>query len=107
MILHQKTDGTVTRLIGASLVHRPNLALKALSSEDLPMSAATAGFAPIAAALGLGASASVDEIVTAINAARQPDPEKYVPVAAVAALLKERGRAHRDDGPEGRGSARR
>lgn len=91
VILHSARDGTVTRLIGVSLVHRPNLALKALSSEEPSMpDPATQALATIAAALGLSACASPEQIVTAINDARHPDPGKYVPVSAVAALLRER-----------------
>lgn len=33
-VLHHHADGRVVRLLGAGLVHRPNLALKALSSEQ-------------------------------------------------------------------------
>ena len=46
--LHHYPDGRVIRLIGAGLVHRPNLALKALSSEQ-----PGAGLAQVAVALGL------------------------------------------------------
>lgn len=84
-VLHYYPDGRVVRVIGAGLVHRPNLVLKALSSEQ-----PGAGLAQIAVALGLPAQSDAAAILTAVNAIRTPDPARYVPVEAVADLLKDR-----------------
>jgi phage I-like protein len=91
VLLHRR-DGQVTRLLGAGLVHRPNLDLKALASEELPArdGGRTDALAPIAEALGLNAAtATAGEIVAAIaEASSRPDPAKFMPIEAVQELLR-------------------
>jgi phage I-like protein len=82
-------DGKIIKLLGAGLVHRPNLALKALSSQQGAMTE-RATLARIALALGLSEAADVGTILTAVNSLKAPDPARYVPVEALADLLKER-----------------
>ena len=102
-VLHyHPTTGQVLRLIGAGLVHRPNLALTALSEQEMTMpdpleDAATADLSRIATALGLNETADGDTILTAINAQTAPDPARYVPIEAVADLLKQRNSAASDN----------
>lgn len=84
-VLHHYPDGRVVRVIGAGLVHRPNLVLKALSSEQ-----PGAALSQVATALGLPAEADAAAILMAVNALKTPDPARYVPVEAVAELLKDR-----------------
>lgn len=95
---YHPTTGQVLRLIGAGLVHRPNLALTALSEQEFPMTDAPArsDLSRIAAALGLDDAADTASILTAINAQSAPDPARYVPIAAVADLLHQRNAAARD-----------
>jgi len=93
VLLHNR-DGRVLRLLGAALVHRPNLELKALASQEPPMSAhdRSATLAPIAEALGLNAEkATTEDIVAAISARTEPNPAKFMPVEAVQELLKAHG----------------
>ncbi|MGS4946976.1 phage protease [Meridianimarinicoccus sp. RP-17] len=103
-VLYHAKDRTVMRIAGAGLVHRPNLELKSLSSEDSPMTdtptAPGAALAQIAEALGLHAEATSAEIVTAIQDKTTPDPAQYVPIEAVKELLaagKERFAAMSED----------
>lgn len=56
-VLHHYPDGRVVRVIGAGLVHRPNLVLKALSSEQ-----PGAALSQVATALGLPAEADAAAI---------------------------------------------
>lgn len=102
-VLHyHPVTGQVMRLTGAGLVHRPNLALTALSEQEMTMTAPTTDFASpdlarIADALGLDDSADTDAILTAINAIAAPDPARFVPIEAVADLLKQRNSAASDN----------
>jgi len=88
------SDGTITRLLGASLVHRPNLHLKALAREEpttMTHSVQTqTGLARIAAALGLEPQADEAAILIAINSTQTPDPARFVPIEAVRELVAER-----------------
>lgn len=85
-----KASAAIERMLGAGLVHLPNLDLAALNRtepltpEIVPMDKI------ITEALGLVADASAASVVTAINAlkaekvtalnrAEKPDPEKFVP----------------------------
>jgi len=83
---HYTADGQVTKLSSSGLTNKPNLLFPALNSErtDMPMPA------EIAAALGLGADATVESGVTAIqtlknaeqvalNRAQTPDLTAFVP----------------------------
>ena len=102
-VLHyHPVTGQVMRLTGAGLVHRPNLALTALSEQEMTMTAPTTDsaspdLARIADALGLDDSADTDAILTAINAIAAPDPARFVPIEAVADLLKQRNSAASDN----------
>lgn len=86
-VLHHYPDGRILRMLGAGLVHRPNLVLKALSSEQDPPET---GLSQVALALGLPETANAAAILTAVNSLKTPDPARYVPVEAVADLLKDR-----------------
>lgn len=98
VLIHTLNDGRVIKLQGASLVHRPNLHLQSLSSEQVPGAGAMAGqdVGKIAMALGLQAGADIATILATIAArlapapAPVPDPTKYVPIAAVVELMSER-----------------
>ena len=85
VLMYETETKAVRRIIGAALVHRPNLELTALSSEQ-----SGTALASFAKALGLPADAGAADILTAINASQTPDPKLYVPVAAVTELLRER-----------------
>ena len=103
-VLMHRPDGTVVQLRGASLVHRPNLELKALASQETPMTATpdASALGAIAAVLDLDAThADLDQILSAIRALQRPDlsaslsqaipdPARYLPIEAVQELLSER-----------------
>ncbi|MDD9716773.1 phage protease [Dinoroseobacter sp. PD6] len=99
VLMHTKTGGRITRLKGASLVHRPNLDLTALASEgdDMTDPEDTSALAAIAEALELEPVADADAIMAAIAELRskaetaEPDPAKYVPIAALKELMQDRG----------------
>jgi len=91
-VLGRRPAGRVTRLLGAGLVHRPNLELQALASQEEPMADTyrAAVPAPVAEALALNPdTATAEDIVAAINALATPDPAKYMPMQAVKELLYE------------------
>lgn len=93
-VLVHRTDGTVMRVKGLSLVHRPNLELTALSSQEDTMAKDTDELPRIATALGLKADAGLTAILSAIDAApARPDPARYVPIEAVQELMASRGAA--------------
>lgn len=99
VLMHTKTGGRITRLKGASLVHRPNLDLTALASEgdDMTDPDDTSAMAAIAEALDLEPDADADAIIAAIAELRgkadatEPDPAEYVPIAALKELMQDRG----------------
>ncbi|MDP8832777.1 phage protease [Serratia marcescens] len=83
---HFNSEGQVTRLSSSGLTNKPNLDMPALNSEKTDMTMP----AEIAAALGLGADATVESGVTAIqglknaeqvalNRAQTPDLTAFVP----------------------------
>ncbi|BEL71424.1 TPA: phage protease [Serratia marcescens] len=83
---HYTADGLVTKLSSSGLTNKPNLLFPALNSEKTDMTMP----AEIAAALGLGADATVESGVTAIqglknaeqvalNRAQTPDLTAFVP----------------------------
>ena len=85
---YRPDTGGIERLLGAALVNRPNLHLRALNTEDHTMDKA------LLAALGLPETAtSVDaitkarELATALNSARTPDLAVYAPRAELDAAL--------------------
>ena len=86
--------GTVKRLRGASLVHRPALHLTALASEEDTMdddkTGAPLDAARIREALKLAPDAGTDAVLAAIKKLAKVDPEKYVPAEAVKELMAER-----------------
>ena len=96
--LHNKA-GQIMRLKGAGLVHNPNLYLTALASQEDPMkptppktteSASLADFiAALAALIGLPPETPPQDLLAALKAKfeGEPDPAKYMPVAAVQSML--------------------
>ena len=96
--LYTKAGGVITRLKGAGLVHNPNLQLQALASQEDVMSATDEFKGAIASALGLPDDADESVVLCAVqelSGSATPDPAKYVPIEAVADLMKDRneGRA--------------
>lgn len=91
VLIHTLHDGRVIKLQGASLVHRPNLHLIALSSEQVPGAIAGKDMGKIAIALGLPEDAEIATILTTLSVRlTAPDPAQYIPVAAVVQLMSER-----------------
>lgn len=92
-----RKGGEVQRIIGAGLVHRPALDLKALAHEEPTMSDQDEGDltltrAELAECLGLDA----DKVTAAAVLDRlkaHPDPAAFVPIEAVKELLAERENA--------------
>ena len=116
-LFHPKTR-QILRLKGAGLVHNPNLHLTARASQetDMPPEPATpqkpatdlsfAEFgAELAKLLGLPAGASPKELIAKLaerlTKEQEPDPAKYMPVAAVQEMLSVR-RAENAEVAEGR-----
>ena len=94
IMYHPKTR-EIMRLAGAGLVHRPNLHLTALNSQDPAMPPATeqaAFIAMVLEMLGLPANTPLAEAAAMLKARREPvpDPGKYMPVAAVQEMLADR-----------------
>ncbi|MEO8531359.1 MAG: phage protease [Deltaproteobacteria bacterium] len=90
-------DGTVTKLKGAGLVHNPALHLKALASEvqTMPKNTDIQGtlLTRLAELLALDPASTEDAVLAELAkrlAATDPDPAKYVPTSAVAAMLQDR-----------------
>lgn len=63
----EKGTGRITRIINAALVNRPNFDLAAVAAELPHEENDTMSFAKIAAALGLAATASEDDVVASIG----------------------------------------
>lgn len=81
----------IMRILGAGLVHRPCLELKALAKEtENTMDTTETDYSQIAEALGLSATAGMDEILAAIAATKTVNPAEYVPISAVKDLLSKR-----------------
>lgn len=84
------------KLLGASLVHRPNLHLTALSAVYTPAPAADtdpaadAALALVKTTLGLDTDADTATLIAALAERLTPDPARYVPIAAVSELLRDR-----------------
>lgn len=98
-----RSGGEVQRILGAGLVHRPALNLKALAEEEQTLiepddDALTLSRAQLAERLGADAAtltaAAVLERLSASRDAR-PDPTAFVPVEAVKELLADRENARR------------
>jgi phage I-like protein len=84
-------EGTkeIVRILGAGLVHRPCMELKALANESEDnMNANPNELGRVSEALGLQVDASIDDILTEIRKKQEVDPEQYVPISAVKDLLK-------------------
>jgi phage I-like protein len=86
-LIVNRVSRVVARLTSVGLVHKPNLALQALNSEENEQMDTA-----ILEALGLKADATTADAVvainrmkeaqeTALNSAKHPDPEKFVPRA--------------------------
>lgn len=86
-----KASGEIMALRGAGLVHHPAFHLTALASEEpMPDTDNTNTLARIVGALDLDEGTDADTIVAAIAALKTPDPRKFVPVEAVADLMRDR-----------------
>ena len=98
-LFHPKTR-QIVRLKGAGLVHNPNLHLKALARQEPDMTPDAPDAAQLMQSLvkmlGLGPDATKEGVLAALvealagKGAAKPDPKKYVPVAAVQAMMRER-----------------
>lgn len=107
--MYVKVGGVITRLKGAGLVHNPNLQLRALASQEDDMNDDTGFLQRLVTFLKLPEGTTEQEVFdklaeigplvekTATAAIEMviPDPAKYVPIEAVADLMKDRneGRA--------------
>jgi phage I-like protein len=107
--MYAKAGGVITRLKGAGLVHNPNLQLRALASQEDDMNDYRGFLQRLVTFLKLPEGATEQEVFdklekmgpllekTATAAIEMviPDPAKYVPIEAVADLMKDRneGRA--------------
>jgi len=84
-------SGEIIRLVGAGLVHRPALRLKALTEQEDNMDPSF--LEDLTQLLGLEAGAAPDTILAAARAlagaAANPDPAKFAPVEAMRDLLHE------------------
>ena len=93
ILYHPKTR-EIMRLKGAGLVHNPNLYLTALASQEDPMPPADTKTKGLAAALaehlGLPPETPAEEMLAKLKAAlgAEPDPAKFMPVAAVQEMLQ-------------------
>ncbi|MFN3970885.1 MAG: phage protease [Gemmobacter sp.] len=117
--LIERDTGRIVRLKGAGLVHAPNLFIPALASEEAapmnaPQSADTDLLPRLVTSLGMDPAATADDVVamvarmveamrkmvgrgvpeaaTAAELARAnaPDPARFIPVDAVAEMMRER-----------------
>lgn len=97
-----RVSRVVARLTSVGLVHKPNLALQALNSEENEQMDTA-----ILEALGLKADATAADAVvainrmkeaqeTALNSAKHPDPEKFVPKADYDLVLNRAEKAEGD-----------
>jgi len=105
VLWHDKA-GRIGRLKGAGLTHNPNLRLKALAAEEAPMpmnipaTPATpdpkapdpaAMLARIIALPGLPPDADAQALMAALEKAlADPDPKRFIPIAAVHEMLRDR-----------------
>lgn len=91
-VFQHLADGTVTRLRGAGLVHRPNLELTALASQQDTQEdtmTETNTLSQIAVSLGLDENTDGQVILDAIARLQsQPDPSKFVPIAALKEAIQ-------------------
>lgn len=112
---YERATKAITRLKGAGLVHSPNFHLKALAAEERGGSEADGFRHDLAQAMGLPPETEAAELLAALRrilevmrnaagakspleataeelvaAVAVPDPAKFVPVATVQAMLKER-----------------
>lgn len=90
--------GMVDRIVGAGLTHRPALEMMALASERSTASAddirdPAAMLAQLRDAAGLDPDAPLAELLAFCRdrAGAGPDPSRFVPIAAVAELARDRG----------------
>ncbi len=118
---YTRAGKVITRLKGAGLVHKPNLQLKALAAQEEDMNPDTAIVEQLAALLKLPPDATGDDVLSEVESLlRQiatppqparaamtdaPDPARFVPVEAVADLIRE-GHANRAAITAGRAEAK-
>ena len=92
VVLCRDEENEIFKIIGGSLVHRPAIDMKSIASQQEPeMPGQSTDLATIAEALGLDADAPLQAVLDAIAGMGKVDPEKYVPIEAVADLMAERG----------------
>lgn len=89
VLMYDAKSKAVHRIIGAALVHRPNLNLKALSSEQIDAKPIEDALSPLRLALGLNEQADAAAIIEALGINATPDPRKYVPIEAMKELFVE------------------
>ena len=92
MLFHEKTR-EVVKLQGAGLVHRPALHLTALANQEDEMADETSFIRTVAKMLGMPEDTDPEALLTALqerDSSGEPDPTKYVPIAALEDLLKDR-----------------
>ena len=76
-------------LKGAGLVHNPNLYLSALASQEDPKNTNAPDTAALAAQIGLPPEMPPSDLLAKLKAKAEgdPDPAKYMPVAAEQSML--------------------
>ena len=96
ILFHPKTR-EIMRVTGAGLVHRPNLHLTALNAQEPAMPVDTtsdqaAFIAMVLELLGLPPDTPLAKAAAMLKAKREtePDPGKFVPIAAVQEMLADR-----------------
>lgn len=85
-VFHTLKDGSITRLTGAGLVHKPNLELTALAAQEDAMTPEMTFMQRLATTLKLAPDADAETILSALeemmSKGAKPDPKDYAPVAA-------------------------
>lgn len=96
--LYLKQGKVISKLKGAGLVHRPNLHLTALASQEETMTNDTTFKTRVATLLKLKPDSSDEALLSAlekiIGGNSKPDPKKYVPIEALQEALLERNTGH-------------
>ena len=89
--MFDRKQGEIIQLVGAGLVHRPALHLKALAEQETTMDPSFLD--DLTQLLGLEADATPDTILASVRALRKaaenPDPARFAPVEAMRDLLHE------------------
>lgn len=95
-LLFDQSNGNILKLKGAGLVHNPALHLTALASQEDTLETETPLIKRLATALNMPAETDANSLLAAIeslaNSTGEPDPNKYVPIAALQDLLRDRNK---------------